>query len=193
MTRRLLALLVPLAAAALACEDPYAPKAYENVHSDTLELSALNGSPAGARAGLILASLAPVPVGSSQGSLFFDLAFDIDDAGKVLVIPVAKVGECARQASCQVGLQRAGSSYEAATEAPNRGYTYDEVFTVDPGQTLFVVAKSTICLSGYTSADLYGKLVVDSVRTADRRIFVRATVDPNCGFRQLVPGVIPSR
>lgn len=192
MNRRLLALLIP-AFAALACEDPYAPKAYENVHSDTLELSALNGSPAGARAGLILASLAPVPVGSSQGSLFFDLAFDIDDAGKVAVIPVVRVGECARGASCQVGLQRTGSTYDAAVEAPNRGYTYDEVFTVDPGETLYVVAKSTVCLSGYTSADLYGKLVVDSVRLADRKIFIRATVDPNCGFRQLVPGVVPSR
>ena len=192
MNRRLLALLVPLVAA-LACEDPYAPKAYENVRSDTLELNALNGSPAGARAALILASLAPVPVGSSQGALFFDLAFDIDDAGRVLVLPVAKVGECARGASCQVGLQHANARYEAAVEAPNRGYTYDEVFTVDTAQTLYVVAKSTICLSGFTSADLYGKLVVDSVRASDRKIFLRATVDPNCGFRQLVPGQIPSR
>lgn len=192
MIRRLLALLIPVVAV-LACDDPYAPKAYENVRSDTLELSALNGSPPGARAALVLASLAPVPVGSSQGSLFFDLAFDIDDAGDVAVIPVARVGECARGGSCQVGLQRTGSSYEAATEAPNRGYTYDEVFTVEPGQTLYVVAKSTICLSGFSSADLYGKLVVDSVRVTDRKIFLRATVDPNCGFRQLVPGQIPQR
>lgn len=192
MTRRLIALLLPLVAA-LACEDPYAPKAYENVRSDTLELNALNGSAAGARAALILASLEPVPVGSSLGSLFFDLAFDIDDAGRVAVIPVSKVGDCARGTSCQVGLQRANSTYDAAVEAPNRGYAYDEVFTVDPAQTLYVVAKSTACLAGFTSADLYGKLVVDSVRMADRRIFLRVTVDPNCGFRQLVPGVVPSR
>ena len=39
--------------------------------------------------------------------------------------------------------------------------------------------------------DLYAKMVVDSVRMSDRSLFVRLVSDPNCGFRGLVPGIVP--
>jgi hypothetical protein len=46
------------------------------------------------------------------------------------------------------------------------------------------------CLA-YLSTIRYTKLVVDSIDVARRAIFFRTVHDPNCGYRSLVPGVVP--
>jgi hypothetical protein len=38
---------------------------------------------------------------------------------------------------------------------------------------------------------MYSKLVIDSVNTGRRAIFFRSVNDPNCGYRNLVPGAVP--
>ena len=125
-----------------------------------------------------------------DGNLDFDLVFDIDDTGKPVLIPVSKIAICTR--TCQVGLQVVtDSSFDQLTKARSKGYTYDTLVTVGFGTPVYIVAKAGACATDLYSNDMYAKLVVDSVRTADRSVFFRIVTDPNCGFRSLVPGVTP--
>ena len=188
MQRRLAVLLfAAVALSAIACQDLSAPKAGTATIADTLRASALNGTPLGSRSSLNVLFHEVLP---PDGSLDFDLAFDIDAGGKAVLIPVAKVAACSRV--CQVGLQVVtDSTFDQITKARSKGYTYDTAITVDVGQPVLIVAKSTNCANNLYSNDLYAKIVVDSVRTGDRSIFLRIVTDPTCGFRSLVPGEIP--
>ena len=77
-------------------------------------------------------------------------------------------------------------------DAPERGYVYDSVKTVSVGQTVAFVTKDVNCLpSNISTYDVYAKMIIDSVHMDDRSIYARMVSDPNCGFRGLVPGVIP--
>ena len=61
---------------------------------------------------------------------------------------------------------------------------------VTPGQVVAVqAADPAACPVPYLGTNIYGKLVIDSVRTSPTRVYFRSTVDPNCDFRSLLPGV----
>ena len=47
------------------------------------------------------------------------------------------------------------------------------------------------CFTGFGGNTLYAKLTVDSVDAANRLIYTRTVVDPNCGYRNLVAGAVP--
>lgn len=188
MSRRRVAIL--LAAFVLpvsACQDLASPSAYTVTVADTLRASALNGTPLGSRSALSVFTPAVI---APDGNLDFDLAFDLDANGKTVLIPVSKVAVCPR--ICQVGLQViTDSTFDQLTRARTRGYTYDTPITIETGQPVMVVAKAIACSTDLYSNDLYAKLVIDSVHTAERAIFFRIVTDPNCGFRGLVPGEMP--
>jgi hypothetical protein len=188
MIRRQAALLLAtLAVVAVACQDLASPQAYATTVADTLKASALNGTPFGARSAL---NVAIPDVYAPDGSLNYDIVFDINDAGKAVLIPVSKIGLCQRV--CQVGLQVVGdSSFDQLTKARTKGYGYDTTLTINTGVPVLIVAKSASCATDLYSNDLYAKLIVDSVRTSDRVVFFRIVTDPNCGFRGLVPGETP--
>jgi hypothetical protein len=123
----------------------------------------------------------------------FDIAFDIDAGGKVVIYPLRRVVPPSPvQAGRRVGLQVVPGTFESVTEAPAKGYAYDSVaVTVGPGEVVAVQAQTAQCsleLSPYN----YSKIVVDSVIPAIQAIYVRIASDPNCGFRSFLPG-IPSR
>jgi hypothetical protein len=192
--RRIVVFLAALAAPVVACQDLAAPQAFTNTIADTLRASAFSGTPTGARSALGLYSGRVSPAGPSvfapDGNLDFDLVFDIDDTGTAVLIPVSKIAICTR--TCQVGLQVVSdSSFDQLTKARSKGYTYDTLVTVGIGTPVYIVAKAGACATDLYSNDMYAKLVVDSVQTADRSVFFRIVTDPNCGFRSLVPGVTP--
>ena len=192
--RRIVVFLAALATPLAACQDLASPKAYTDTIADTLHATAFTGTPTGARSALGLYSGRTFPaapfVFAPDGSLDFDLVFDIDASGKPVLIPVSKIAICTR--TCQVGLQVVtDSSYDQLTKARSKGYTYDTQITLDIGRPVYIVAKATGCASDLYSNDMYAKLVVDSVHAGDRSIFFRIVTDPNCGFRSLVPGVTP--
>ena len=187
--RRLLPFLVgiPAAAALFACQDAYAPKALESVVQDTVALRALSGTPITASSGLWLRFVAPATPGATEN---FDFALDLDANNKVVILPKTKVLTCL--GPCQLGIQLVATRFDSLYDAPSRGYVYDSTRTVSPGQTVVLVTKEPGCLpSNIATYDMYAKMVVDSVRPSDRTIFIRVASDPNCGFRGLVPGVIP--
>jgi hypothetical protein len=187
--RRLLPLLavVPVLAAIAACQDAYAPKALVAVGVDTFAVSALTGTPYNAQSGVNLYGPGALTPGLSES---FDFALDIDTDGKVVLLPRTKVLTCT--STCQLGTLFVSTPFDSLYDAPSRGYVYDSTTVIPVGQTVAFVTKEPGCVSSNIATyDMYAKMVIDSVRTSDRQIFVRVVSDNNCGFRGLVPGVIP--
>lgn len=179
-----------LTAAFTACGDPYAVEAQFAVASDTFAVYTLNDAPAGAPTAIALyASVSGVPAVTAGPSFAFDLAVDAQGTSTVTLIPNSRVGN-AMVVPHRVGLQVVPGTFEALTRAPAGDYKYDSLLVVTPGQVVAVQsADPSACPVPYLGTNIYGKLVVDSVRTAPTRVFFRSTVDPNCDFRSLLPGV----
>jgi len=130
----------------------------------------------------------PVPVTSSYS---FDLAVELSGTDRVLFIPNSRLAG-GLVATHRVGLQRTGDAFDAVHTAPISGYKYDSVFVVRPGETVIVEsANPAACAVPFYGTVIYAKFVVDSIKTAPGRVYLRTTVDPNCGFRSLVAGSTP--
>lgn len=197
----LAALLVPIAGALAACGDPLGARASLSVSTDTLVVYSLSDpDPArrdypdalntAATTGVVGGTVVVSPrVLSASGSGDFDVAFDLDGSGKVVVLPQRRVVPGAGGRS--VGLLRSDVAFDALTEAPRRGYLTDSTaVTIAVGQTLVLQTQTSGCFNDSRGATpiIFSKLVVDSVSAA-RAIHFRLTVDPNCGFRSFKPGV----
>ncbi|MHB0947855.1 MAG: hypothetical protein ACYC3Q_07240 [Gemmatimonadaceae bacterium] len=188
---------VALMAAALgvvgmvACGNPTGLTASFSTITDTFQLYTLNSAPQGApNAVYTFGFQTSGSLGVRAGSgLAFDVALDLTPDGKVVLYPVRRVANALGRGH-QVGLQVANGTFESLTSAPRNGYTYDSTKTVSVGQAVAYEANnSASCQFSYNGYSVYGKLVVDSVDIAQQKLYVRATVNPNCGFRSFAPGV----
>lgn len=179
-----------LTAAFTACGDPYAVEAQFAVVSDTFAVFSLNDAPPGAPTAISLfASLNGVPAVTAGPSFAFDVAVDVAGTGTVTLIPNSRVGN-GMVVPHRVGLQVVEGTFDALTRAPAGGYKYDSLLVVTPGQVVAVQASDPVaCPVPYLGTSIYGKLIVDSIRPSPTRVFFRSTVDPNCDFRSLLPGV----
>jgi hypothetical protein len=198
MTARLRAGLVAAmlaAATLLACGDPNAPDANFSTYTDTLALYALNGAPPGAPTAVRL--FGGVTLNGSAGvttdvGFNFDVAVDVDDQGQAVLYTVRAVA-APFLGRHRVGIRRSDQAFDAIGEAPRDSYAYDSLAVVSVGETVLIESAdaeaSSACVLGGV---IYGKMIVDSVRTADRRVFARVTANPNCGFRSFASGV-PTR
>ena len=198
----LAALLLPFAGAIAACGDPLGARASLSVSDDTLVVYALTDPDPSHRdypTALMTAATSAVVGGqvvieprvlSATGSGDFDVAFDIDGSGKLVVIPERRLVPGAGGRA--VGLQKSTLPFDALTEAPKRGYQFDSVaVAIGVGETLILQTQTAACFNDARGASpyLFSKLVVDSVTTASRAIHFRLVVDPNCGFRSFKAGV----
>jgi hypothetical protein len=179
------------AAAMLACGDPNAPQARFSNYADTLGLYALNGAPRGAPTAIhLIAGVDGSAAVVTDASFSFDVAVDIDAQGRPVLYPVRTVA-APFLSTHQVGIRRETRPFDSITEAPTDRYTRDSLAVLAVGEVVLIesadLAATSACLGGGV---IYAKMVVDSVRATDRRVFLRVTADPNCGFRSLVvPGV----
>jgi hypothetical protein len=167
-----------------ACQNPNATLAQLGNFEDPFQLHALSGSPLIYPSALAIASRAPAHV---DGTFAFDVAFDIDATGRIVLLPVSLVGQNP-QGQRVVGLQVMGGTFENIGSAPTAGYNSDSVTYVKPGQPVTVQSAQIAC-QGQISPYLYAKFVVDSVNTPSRTLYGRMVVDINCGFRQLNIGL----
>lgn len=188
----LLAGLVIAASAASCNSNPIFGNAVLKTQLDTLLVYALNGTPIGSPSAIqVYTSTVGRAEADTTGQVYFDLALDIDGAGRILLVPSKLVASDARGATSRViGLQTTSVAFDAMREAPSSGYKYDSVAVATVGQTVLIDSRNAQC-SPYLPS-VYAKLVVDSVTTG-RVMHVRLATDPNCGFRGLVPGEIPKR
>jgi hypothetical protein len=182
---------VALAVAIVACGDPTKPKATTpNVYL-AYSLYPLNGAPAAVSNAV---SFFGGPT-RADASFQFDVAFDVDPTGKVVVYPVRSLaGTLAGQTGTRVGLQPVTGSFESLREAPDRGYDTLTVKTITPGTVVAVQLLDQLngqCFYSLGGQTTYAKFVIDSVDKS-RRLFLRSVVDLNCGYRSLVPDSIPT-
>jgi hypothetical protein len=129
-----------------------------------------------------------VPV---DGFAIFDVALDVNASGNAVVYPPKLVVNSLAERR-QVGLLKATGSFESVLEAPSTGFGTDASVVLAPGETVVIQSahniSSDICqfaLSPY----IYAKITVDSVNVANRILYLRMGVDPNCGFRSFASGV----
>lgn len=179
---------LPLAALALAgvCACSGVTDLIANLDTVTYKsaLFAINGTPLGAPTAINTALGATV---RAEALYDFDVAFDLDAGGHAVLYTQRRVGLPIGTAGRQVGLQPMTEAFAAVTEAPKTGWVVDSTLTVSVGQVIALRTATPVCqfeLSPY----LYSKMMVDSVDVAQRRIWVTTLTDPNCGFRDLVPG-----
>lgn len=185
------ALLVVGAVAACGGKDPYAPVAQYNTVGTTFLLypmgrvippqySALDlHTPLPVRPNIIVTSLG----GQAVLAPNFDVAFDVDAAGHVVLVPPKLV--TAGQLIPRTGFQTSSTLYDSLTAAPGGTYQADSAFRVAVGQTVVVQAQGILCS---VAAPFYAKLVIDSVNSTTGAIYLRARIDPNCGFKSFAAG-----
>jgi len=190
-TRILRVAAVTFVAAIVACGDVTRPKATSANLLIEYSLYPLTGSPASVTNAV---SFFGGPT-RADATFSFDVAFDVDSSGKVVLYPVRSLaGTLAGPLGTHVGLQTVPGSFEALREAPETGYDTISVKRVSPGQVVavqLVDQSGGQCFYSLGGQQTYAKFVVDSVN-ASRRIFLRSVVDLNCGYRSLVPDEIPT-
>ena len=169
---------------AAACDDPFAPRATTAVRTDSFIVYAVSQTPVNLPAAFNIVFFTPLRLEPTYG---FDLVFDIDDDGKVVLIPVTLVGG-AVTAGRRVGLQRITGAYDEVTRAPTGGYKYDSTLVLATDEGAVVEVQTDIC-QFQTSQLIYAKLQIGAVDPVSRTIAFRITYDPNCGFRSFLPGV----
>jgi hypothetical protein len=185
LLRSSLLLLLP-ASLLMACGEPLRIQATETVISTNFELHAFSVAPPTYNSAILTPFAEPRPV-TAAGA--FDVALDLDDEGRILVMPVSTVVTPLLGAT-RVGLRHAGGSYDAVLSAPTGEYVRDSVFTIVPGEVVVIEADRSADLCGFAiSPFIYSKLSVLSVNEATGAIAVRFTVDPNCGFRSFEEGI----
>lgn len=183
---RPVALLGALAIA--ACSDSLGLKATTGNETDSFVVYALTGTPATYPTTYIAAARS---VGVIDGNGNFDIAFDINSQGKVVVYPMRLVVSPIT-AFRDVGLLKGVGTFDAITRAPTSGYLTDQPVVLAPGEVVILqTARNTgneVCMYGI-SPYIFAKIGVDSVDLKDRSIFFKSTVNPNCGFHSFKPGI----
>jgi hypothetical protein len=187
--RRRVAVLAAAAVATLtlACGDFTGVPASLPTVTDTGTVYALNGAPAGAPAGLHIFTGTVVPV---DQSFAFDVGFDIDATGNIVVYPQRTVATALSTTTHSVGLQTVRDTFEAVLTAPKSGYRADTALVTQRNVVVLVQSNDAgVCGLALTGTSLYAKFVITEVNRLTRQLKVRWTADPNCGFVSFQPGV----
>lgn len=176
--------LVGLVAGVAACDDPFQLTARYPTFDRSFEVWAVSGSSPTLPSGIV------VPTGTATrldvaGS--FDLAFDIDRDGRVVVLPVARVVQPVL-GTRTVAVQRLSGVYNTILEAPKAAWVDDSVLVVNPGESFAVRSTSLYCQYELRQ-QVYAKFYVESADPETRRITLGARINPNCGFRSLADGI----
>ena len=185
--RAALAAAGALAVLAACNGDPFTPRARESVQaSGPLVVSALTGTGPGSRSALLLVTV-PTPVSPENVvNADFHVVFDINAAGAPVAYPVGLVTGVAPR---RVTIRRLTTPYDSLTRAPTGSYRADSALTLRTGEVVGVQVPGGAECQFSGQPYYFSKVVVDSVRARDRLLFVRATTNPNCGFRSFLAGV----
>lgn len=188
MKHRLTVFVVAVAgiAAAASCGDPTALKAQFETDTATVEVFALNGTPGTLPSAIRTRTLAVVRVGSDFN---FDVAWDINAAGEAVAITPRMVGNQLTGAR-RVGLLLAAPPFEALVKAPTSGYKYDSLMVVPLDKILLVDVLDPSCSAfSILGQNIRSKIIIDSVIPSRKALYMRIVANPNCGFRDLGPGL----
>lgn len=183
-----LPLLLGAALVAGACTSPTSARTgpLSVAIEDTGQLFAISGVPPYYPAGLNLTSRNVVVVTVfDDGSVPFDVAFDLLPNGQVKVMPPRTVALGPTVIPINLDLYKPGGTWATVTEAPVEGYHRDTVQVVSVGEPIIMQLSPPLCALQFVRT-LHAKFVVDSVNIPGRRIYFRLLANPNCGRRGLV-------
>jgi len=157
--------------------------------TDAYTVFALSGTPASYPSGINTFVRQAVRV---DGNANFDIAFDIDAQGRVVIFPVQRIVSTVA-ADRRVGLRKVDGS-ATVTSAPTGVYA-DSSVVAAKGEVVVVEARRNglgdACQFDI-SPNIYTRLLITDVVVATRTILVQAVLNPNCGFRSFEDG-IPAR
>jgi hypothetical protein len=176
--------LIVCAAVVGACDGPSTAGQTQNV-TQPFFVHALTGSPLATSNAITFPGRSVTRV---DGTFNFDVAFDIDANGNVVLLAPELVGQNPA-GNRLVGIKGGLGSYDNILEAPLSGYTVDSTTTLSRGQAVAVQAQEPVCSTSTPTAPyLYAKIVIDSVDLVHRGIYGRTMIGGDCGFRQLIAG-----
>ncbi len=186
-TRKFALAIIASALGMLACGDPQGILASLPTSADAYTVYALTGTPASLPSGINTYLRAAVLV---DGNANFDVALDLDANNKIVFLPVQKVVSSI-SSNRVVGIRKVSGAFADVTIAPTGTYP-DSTVLAAPGEVVILQSLrngTNDACSFSISPYIYSKLSVDSVNLATRRIYVKAIVDPNCGFRSFETGI----
>src|SRR5437867_8675066 len=177
------------AAATTACGDTTGLTAYLDNDTATVSLYALGGTAVWLPSGYSIGSHSAV---RTEQVLSFDFAFDIDTAGRPVLLPTGalKLG----QQSGQSGLQLSTLPFDSIRVAPTTNYQRDSAVVIGDSSVVIAHSNPLTCatITGLTGV-YYAKLHVltlDTTATPNgRRVEFEILTDINCGYRGLEPGL----
>jgi hypothetical protein len=82
------------------------------------------------------------------------------------------------------GLQHSEEAFAAIADAPDSGYTMDDLVPIEPGDVLIMVSRRNPQLSA--RCRVYGKLEVLSVEGSPAAATLNVVINPNCERRELI-------
>jgi hypothetical protein len=173
--------------AVAACGDFTGVPASLPTINDTGTVYALNGAPPGAPSALHVFSGTLL---TADANFLFDVAFDIDASGNIVVLPQRAVAS-GLATTHTVAIQiDSVNTFDQITRAPGSGYRADTATTIKPNQVLLIQSTDpNACGVSLTGSTLYAKLAVTAFDRVARQLQVEYTTDPNCGFRSFATGV----
>lgn len=180
---RTFSLIFVALALAAACGDPLGlpPPGIENRVDSLVSLYALSGTPISTPSAYVISFRQPVR--TDQSAQGFDFAFDIDTAGRPLLLPTG-----ALKLPKGSGIQLTLHAFDSVTVAPTGGYNTESATVVDSGSIVIMHSRPLVCSFGITSI-YYAKLEVLAIDTLARRIDFRILNNVNCGYRGLEEGL----
>ena len=205
LIRRIVTVVI-LASAISACRSEDVLRASYAVRTDTLKLYALElegggdpdlSLPNGLNVlGSPTQGLPPLAI-PAIGMGTFDVGFEIIDDTSVSIVPVRNIIPIRENlgypvSNTQVGVEVEEVDFEDIDRAPEIYYRPDTVTQVTVGTPFILqVYRSTGAVMCYymVSPRVYAKIVIDSVDVSAGSIYLRQTMNPNCGYRSFLPGV----
>ena len=151
---------------------------------DTVSLYALTGTPVTTPSAYSFSSRGVV---RTDLAATFDFAFDIDTAGRPVLLPTGamKLGQLS-------GLQVVAQRFDSIRMAPTTGYHLDSAVVVNDSSVVLAHSVPLPCSNITAQEVLYAKLHILALDTTSapngRRIDFEILVNFNCGFRSLEPG-----
>jgi hypothetical protein len=154
--------------------------------TDSGAVYAINGAPAGAPSALHLFTGTLLP---ADANFIFDIAFDINSDGNVVVLPNRAVAS-ALAPTHTVALQTLNATFESVDRAPKNGYRADTAVVAHTNQLILVQSQDpNACGTSLTGTTIYAKIIVTAIDPVARKLTIRYSTDPNCGFFSFASGL----
>ena len=183
--RPLLLATLALAVGLAACgPDPFAPRARFSNADTIVEVWALTGAPLSYPTTLLVPQRFAV---RPDASATFDLGFDIDADGNLVVLPVNAV-VTPLGGTRRIGFIVPTTPYADIDAAPQIGWAFDSTITLAVGDVFLARVQTQYCAFEF-NPEIYAKYQVDSIFPVERRIKLSGRVNPNCGFRSFADGI----